>query len=353
MSQRAVILHRSPWQGVFHVTGGGSGLLAELLTTPGASDTVLEAVVPYAEAALADLLGRAPDRACSPSTARSLAMSAFDRARSLGAREPFGLGCTASLATERVKRGKHRACVAVQTTTGTYSARLQLEGDRASEERDLVELLWHALSRTLELHLESAPPDTFDGGLTSALEHWRALVLGEETAHATAPHDGRLLLPGSFNPLHRAHRRMLTLAEQLTGLEGAYELSIVNVDKPLLDYTEIEDRLSQFDAPVWLTRLPTFVDKARYFRGAHFAVGVDTVIRITEAAYYGSPDDRDAALVELADLGTRFLVFGRILSGSFETLSDLDLPGTFQALCREVTEAEFSEPISSTELRRG
>ena len=54
MSQRAVILHRSPWQGVFHITGGGSGLLAELLTTPGASGTVLEAVVPYAEAALAD-----------------------------------------------------------------------------------------------------------------------------------------------------------------------------------------------------------------------------------------------------------------------------------------------------------
>ena len=77
MSQRAVILHRSPWQGVFHVTGGGSGLLAELLTTPGASGTVLEAVVPYAPAALADLLGRAPDQACSPATARSLAMSAF------------------------------------------------------------------------------------------------------------------------------------------------------------------------------------------------------------------------------------------------------------------------------------
>jgi nicotinamide mononucleotide (NMN) deamidase PncC len=352
MSQRAVILHRSPWQGVFHITGGGSGLLAELLTTPGASGTVLEAVVPYAQAALTDLLGRAPDQACSPATARSLAMSAFDRARELGAHEPFGLGCTASLATDRVKRGKHRACVAVQTTTSTYSATLQLEGDRASEERDLVEFIWHALSRTLELHLEAAPPDTFDGGITSALEHWRALVLGEETAHATAPHDGRLLLPGSFNPLHRAHRRMLALAEQITGLEGAYELSIVNVDKPLLDYTEIEERLSQFEAPVWLTRLPTFVDKARYFPGAQFAVGVDTIIRITEAGYYGSQADRDAALEELADLGTRFLVFGRRLNDSFLTLSDLELPATFQGLCREVGEAEFNEPISSTEIRR-
>lgn len=145
---------------------------------------------------------------------------------------------------------------------------------------------------------------------------------------------------------------MLELAEHLTGLEGAYELSIVNVDKPLLDYTEIEERLSQFEAPVWLTRLPTFVDKARYFPGAHFAVGVDTIIRITEAGYYGSQADRDAALDELATLGTRFLVFGRILNDAFLTLSDLDLPATFRALCREVTEAEFNEPISSTEIRR-
>ncbi|NIV22973.1 MAG: hypothetical protein GWN51_04840, partial [Gemmatimonadetes bacterium] len=129
-------------------------------------------------------------------------------------------------------------------------------------------------------------------------------------------------------------------------------LSIVNVDKPLLDYTEIEERLSQFEAPVWLTRLPTFVEKARYFPGAHFAVGVDTVIRITEAAYYGSQADRDAALDELDHLSTRFIVFGRDLNGSFQTLSDLELPATFRTLCREVTKAEFNEPISSTEIRQ-
>ena len=74
MSERARILHSADWQGVFYVTGGGSLLISELLTTPGASASVLEARVPYAAAALADLLGRAPDQACSDSTARAMAI---------------------------------------------------------------------------------------------------------------------------------------------------------------------------------------------------------------------------------------------------------------------------------------
>jgi hypothetical protein len=360
MSQRAVTLNRSPWQGVFYITGGGSGLPAELLGTPGASKTVLEVVVPYAETALAELLGRAPEQACSEATARSLAMAAFQRARHLdpgklgpgkGAKH-FGLGCTASLATDRSKRGKHRAYVALQTESSTYSAALQLEGDRASEERSLEDMLWHALSRSLDLNLESPPPESFDSDLTHAVEHWRALVLDEATAHATHEHDGKLLFPGAFNPLHHAHEQMLAIAEAKTGLAGAYELSIINVDKPLLDYTEIESRLRQFNSPVWLTRQPGFLDKARYFPGAHFIVGTDTVVRIVDAKYYASPAARDEALVELADLRCRFVVFGRGIGDDFHVLSDLTLPESFRALCSEVSEAEFHEPVSSTDLRK-
>ncbi len=384
MSQRAVTLNRSPWQGVFYLTGGGSGLLAELLGTPGASRTVLEVVVPYAAVALAELLGRAPEQACSHATARALAMAAFQRARSLQRKQSlqrkeslqhkeslqrrdtarlqpdenappntFGLGCTASLATDRTKRGKHRAYVAMQTEASTYTATLLLEGDRNSEERTLVDMLWHALSRSLDLNLETPPPENFDSDLTHAQAHWRALILDEARAHATRPHDGKLLFPGAFNPLHHAHERMLEIAEAKTGLTGAYELSLINVDKPLLDYTEIESRLQQFSSPVWLTRLPTFLDKARYFPGAHFIVGADTLLRIVDPRYYAGVAARDAALAELADLGCRFIVFGRTLGAEFRSLSDLQLPGDFAKLCTGISEAEFHEPISSTELRQG
>ncbi|MFP6817037.1 MAG: hypothetical protein VB949_15405 [Pseudomonadales bacterium] len=359
MSRRAVTLNRSPWHGVFYLTGGGSKFLSELLGTAGASKTVLEVLVPYAETALAELLGQAPEQACSDATARALAMAAFQRATILqhGAdSDPsatFGLGCSASLATDRTKRGKHRAHIAVQTQAETYTAHLELAGDRAIEEQSLLDMLWHALSESLELNLKTAPPDGLDSNRTRASEHWRKLVADEAIAYSTRPHDGKLLFPGAFNPLHHAHQSMLDIAESKTGLTGAYELSIINVDKPILDYVEIETRLQQFNNPVWLTRLPTFLDKARFFPGASFIVGTDTVTRIIDPIYYCSGSARDEALAEIVDLGSRFIVFGRLIGRTFHSLSDLNLPSGFRTICDEVSEQEFHEPISSTELRKG
>lgn len=358
MSRRAELLHASPWQGVLYVTGGGTLLLSELLTTPGASATVLEARVPYAAGALAEIVGRTPEQACSDATARAMAMAAFQRARQLRSAEaeattrPFGLACTASLATNRDKRGRHRAHVALQTEDATYAAHLAFSGDRDGEERELLELLWHALDLALGLELGVQAPAAPVIAHTPAQAHWRQLILGEELAFATGPHDGRLLMPGAFNPLHHAHQRMLAIAEATTGLAGAYELSIVNVDKPLLDYTEIDARLKQFDRPVWVTRLPTFLEKARHFRDVHFVVGIDTAIRIAEPAYYAGAEARDRALAELAELGTRFVVFGRRLDGDrFVGLADVALPDALRTLCIEIAREEFDEPVSSTALR--
>ena len=62
-------IHRAPQQGVFYVTGGGSLLVSDLLTVPGASNTVLEAQVPYASEALTDMVGPDDIGACSDGTA--------------------------------------------------------------------------------------------------------------------------------------------------------------------------------------------------------------------------------------------------------------------------------------------
>ena len=112
-----VAIHEAEPQGVFVVTGGGSGLLSRLLSVPGASATVLEASVPYASQALSDYLGEEPAQWCSALTARRLAMQAFSRARTLGGE--FGFAVTASLATTRPKRGDHRAYLAYQDAHAT------------------------------------------------------------------------------------------------------------------------------------------------------------------------------------------------------------------------------------------
>ncbi len=70
-------IHKSPWQIVLAVTGGGSAVISDLLNVPGASKTVLEAIVPYSNESLNKYLGRTPEQYCSGLTARQLAVTAF------------------------------------------------------------------------------------------------------------------------------------------------------------------------------------------------------------------------------------------------------------------------------------
>jgi hypothetical protein len=125
------------------------------------------------------------------------------------------------------------------------------------------------------------------------------------------------------------------------------------VDKPPLDFIEIADRLGQFsNEHVLLTRAPTFVEKAEIAPGCVFVVGIDTLVRIGEAAYYhNDPAKRDVAIAAIRDRGCRFLVFGRTVNGAFGRLSDFDIRPALRELCDEVREAEFRDDVSSTQLR--
>ncbi|MYE85928.1 MAG: hypothetical protein F4X31_06765 [Gammaproteobacteria bacterium] len=347
MSERARLLHDSPWQGVLHLTGGGAGMLSELLGEAGASRTLIEARIPYAEGSLEALLGGRPDQACSAPTARALAMAAFQRALHHGARPAFGFGVTASLATDRPKRGPCRAHLAVQTLGHTAQTQIALRGERAAQESALMEFAWQTLLGALAL----SDPSKANLEQVAATDEWQALIAGSRRS-TPAPQRPALILPGSFNPLHDGHRRMMAVAEVRVGQAGVFELSVENPDKPLLDYIEIHQRLAQFQGKICLTRLPTFRDKAAEFPGATFAVGIDTLLRIADARYYGGAAQRDAAVAAMLDAGVSFLVFGRLIDGTFQNLSHAILPEALRGVCTEVSEDEFRADLSSTDLRR-
>jgi nicotinamide mononucleotide (NMN) deamidase PncC len=357
---------------VIAVTGGGSGAISALVQTPGASRAMLEAVVPYSLAALESWLGGKPDQACSEATARAMAMAAFMRARRLApdadALMLVGVGCTASLASDRPKRGDHRVHVAVQTARRTNSDTLPLDkknAKRADEEQAAANLVLAAAAEACGIDaapLWDALPGGRDRVVTDSIEATDGatdLLLGAHPLMVIGnAADSTAVFPGAFNPPHAGHLRMAEVAERRLGTTVTWELSIANVDKPPLDFITIRDRLSalttrEFKRNTVLTRAPTFREKAALFPGATFAVGADTLERIAEPRYYGGDvAKRDAAVGDIAARGCRFLAFGRIVNGRFQTLADMDLPPALRALCDEVPESEFREDVSSTELRR-
>ena len=215
--------------------------------------------------------------------------------------------------------------------------------------------------RDLALHaLGFAPPALTDG---DRLEHaaadapaaWQALWTSEDATRALGPvFEPRVLFPGAFNPLHEGHRAIAKWVATRLRRPVTFEICITNVDKPPLDCLDLEARLARFrpEESVWLTRLPTFVEKAGAFGGATFVVGTDTIVRIADPRYYGGRTSaRDAAIARIAATSSRFLVFGRLVDDRFVTLPDLDLPAALVAICEGVSEAEFRQDVSSTALR--
>ena len=359
-------IHDSPTRIVLAATGGGSRAIADLLEVPGGSRTLLEAVVPYSAPAMIAWLGGLPDEFCSAATARAMAMVAFHRARQYEEPEvlPAGVACTASLATDRPKLGSHRIHIALQTAELTAAWWLQLEKDRrsrAEEERVAGRLLLNVLAEACgvveRLKLDLLEGEQIEELRTVAPPSWQELLLDKVESVCIGPtgRPPKIILSGAFNPLHDGHRRMVQIAQELLHEPVALEISIVNVDKPPLDYAEIERRLGQFlpDETIYLTRAATFEEKSRLFPGATFVVGADTLQRIAAPQYYGgNPTACQGAVERIAGRDCRFLVFGRTMGVGFAGLADLDLPDSLHVLCREVPPEVFRDDISSTAVRK-
>ena len=371
-------LHGTPHKTVLAVSGAGTQAVAWLLGVSGASRTILEVVVPYGRLSMQEFLGFEPAQSAAADTARQMARRSWERAkRQLEDDSPaVGLACAATIATDRPKRGDHRAFVSAwdDSATATWSLTFH-KGlrDRAGEEEVVSRLIVQALSEFSgldpEIDLGLTPGDALAVERTPRPDALEQLLSGEAGWVVCRPGGAmevegqvpQVILPGSFNPLHEGHREMMAAALRQAQdrllhpelVEGAYELSVTNVDKPALQKAEILGRLSQFgpDDTVVLTRAETFYKKARLFTGRTFVLGWDTAIRLVAPRYYGGDSEMMLALAEMMAGGTRFLVAGRADGDAFRTLADVAVPDGFAPMFAGLTEREFRRDVSSTELR--
>ena len=376
-------VHHSGRQLVLAVTGGGSKAISQLLDVAGASNTILEATVPYASSSLESWLGAQPEQYCAEQTARQMAMAAWLRARRLAPDKPdsahVGIGATASLASNRPKRGDHRVHVALQTHQQTASLSLTLEKDlrdRKKEQWLAAKLILLAVAESCALEVRPAAitlagqlvkSETVERHEQLAEPAWTELLLqnrklvavaNQASRHLSTTEQPQVVFPGAFNPLHAAHQRMAEIATEQLGQPTVYEISVTNVDKPALDFVEIQRRLASLQqqdtqAQLVLTDAPTFREKSALFPGCTFVVGADTLQRIADPQYYsGAADQCREAIKEIAQHGCRYLVFGRLQNGQFQEIKDLSLPQELLEICLPVPEDQFRIDLSSTELRK-
>ena len=365
-------IHNHQAKTVFVTAGAGTHALSDLLGVVGASRTLLEAIVPYGEGSFIDFLGARPRQFVHANTAKLMAGRAFTRAKWLAnlGDEVIGLSCTATIATDRPKRGQHRAHIATWQREQSQHIYVKLKKglrNRQEEETAVSQLILQALLNAY--HLEYQLPqsltdsDILEEKTTSYIKIAQALRKNKVPFFGVQEHGklilnrapSQLLLSGSFNPLHDGHLALAKTAASLKKMPIAFEISAFNVDKPPLDPQIMLNRLAQFAGrwPVYMTNARTFLEKARLFPNCIFVVGFDTAVRIISPRYYNnSQPEMYAALTEIRDQGCHFLVAGRVdRDGQFSQMSDLDIPADFQSLFSGIPSNLFRNDISSSLLR--
>eukprot|EP01084_Bolivina_argentea_P067043 122195_1 len=379
----------------------------------GASGTLLEAIVPYSRVLGREWAGDDTHAMCCTETSISMSRKSLSRAATIVCKSEglsgllrnrghlFGIGCTAAIATSRDRAGEDRAfvCCSGNRWMDSYSLKLPMGAYSRTEEDDLVSrLIIRALSDAagLTCSTDFAPLSTLDyrkqvgyiSDLLTRPDSICAVMWVDDTAFPDVNLPERsVVLSGSFNPLHEGHINLLqaVVAAETKQHNGcpppvvAFEMSVHNADKGILEESEVHRRLEQFrgvsiqsgdDATtriptcVILTRLPLFIEKAKQFPGCTFAMGSDTAERLLDPRYYGDAGsilDMSVALSTLQHNRCSICIGGRLEGGrsgrDFMTgdhvLASSQIPPEMRKknIFHTLSEADFRLDVSSTELR--
>jgi nicotinic acid mononucleotide adenylyltransferase len=340
-------------------TGAGSGLIDELWGVPGCSAYLSGFSFPYSPEEQEEILGFMPDHFCNEGAAIDFASTAYMKAYRFGGKKPVGIGITASVASVREHRGKHRifGCIITDDKVLSYTVPLE-KGTGAAQRFADGQMANHTglvlLNEAFDFPVTGCK-DATELARARFFTHPFFTVDGKRQA-ATLDSKRHAIMAGAFNPPHQGHFGMAQACQDQYNRQVVYQITANTPHKGSLTVQELLKRAKLLSGHprMFLEEVPLYLDKARMFPNIPLILGVDAMLRILDPKY----SDVQKTLQEFAFLGTNFYIADREINGEVIRYYDLarlspKIPiEDLRSLHLHMQPLEGRWDISSTEIRK-
>lgn len=341
-------------------TGAGAGAQNEIWKTPGCSAYFAGACFPYGEDQLEEFIGYRPEKFVSANIAIEMAMVAYQRAWRNSSDDAIGIGCTAAVATNRLRKGDYVSYMARCDDDGVHLHTMYLSASEGKEARishgNAVSHNINAMAFNVNVSNKTQVIDVTTDAIKLLLARpyfafdGRRLPESELTSQVICPATDssekvcRAIYPGAFNPAHEGHKAIAKKTH------AVFNIEINPPHKGQLSVAEILQRLKglRHHDTILTSGCPLYVDKSDRFNNHPIVMGADAFLRMLDPKWGPEPK---ALLNRFSQNGTKIMVFGREINGKWVSADEAISRVPESASCYDLVPVDGRWDISSTQLR--